>query len=68
MRRALPLSLLALGCTYDVSALRNDAPVPDRPVALLDRRAGPDPGVSLDIIHTQPPNDTGPPRLPPMGP
>ena len=67
MRRALPLSLLALGCTYDLSALRNDAAVADRPVALMDRPAGTDTGVSLDIIDIPPPNDTGPTRLPRMG-
>ncbi len=67
MRRALPLSLLALGCSYDLSALRNDAAVSDRPVAVMDRPGVTDTGPALDIIDIPPPDDTGPTRLPRMG-
>lgn len=66
MRRLAALGALSMGCAYDLSALRNDAAAPDRPVAVMDAPPPTDRGPAIDVVDA-PAVDTGPTRPPRMG-
>jgi uncharacterized membrane protein len=67
MRAWSLLPLAALGCSYDLEALRNDAALRDRPTAVIDAPAPLDVPPVVDVVDASVARDAGPTRPPRVG-